>query len=125
MNNIRLAQWWLLEESEKNEIVNEIVKRDQKRWYEGFSLMLDTNPHLLDNYLKKAEEERLSGVTCVGSKYIVEEMRREGLKDKNKKALFNINNNYTADMARLAMILFPVELEGFFRIRTVNRGFVA
>ena len=80
---------------------------------------------MLDAYLKKTEEERLSGIACVGSKYIVEDMQREGLKDTRTRALFNINNNYTVDLARLAMLLFPVELKGFFRVRSVSRRFRA
>ncbi|OUR99251.1 hypothetical protein A9Q81_11805 [Gammaproteobacteria bacterium 42_54_T18] len=125
MNKVHLSQWWDLTDEEKQDIVSDVVRPHEGVWYAGFSSMLKANLHLLDNYLKKTEEERLSGVACVGSKYIVEEMRREGLKDTRDKRLFNINNNYTADMARLAMLLFPVELKGFFRVRTLKRGFRA
>ena len=68
--------------------------------------MVKGNSHLLDAYLKKAEEERLSGIACVGSKCIVEEIRREGLKD-----------------ARNAVV--SGRAKGFFRVRTVNRRFSA
>ncbi len=125
MGNIQLAQWWEISCEEKKAIVGDTVRPNEGLWYAGFSQMVKGNPHLLDVYLKKTEEERSSGIACVGSKCIVEEMRREGLKDTRKRALFNINNNYTADLARLAMLLFPVELKGFFRVRTVSRRFRA
>lgn len=125
MNSLSIVRWQGFEPEVKNLVLSEHLELKQGLWFAGFEDMLLENPHLLDTYIDKAEQEKLTGVEKVGSKYIVEEMRRDGLRDKRNKALFNINNNYTADLARLAMQMFPIELKGFFRVRELKRGFTA
>jgi hypothetical protein len=112
-----LKEFWTRSKEARQRFINAAISETPTDYYDGFSLLAKDNQHMIEAYFKKAQDERLEGVKTVGSKYIVEELRREGMRETSEKRQFNINNNYTGSLARLAMRMFPKEFGEFFRIR--------
>ena len=68
-----------------------------------------------------AAYQKLKTHTQFGSKAIFEELRWDRFRRGDAGQLFKINNKFTPDLGRLAMVIFAPDLEGFFhkRHRTV------
>ncbi len=73
------------------------------------------NPEVYDAFKTFALQLIQAGHTRIGSKMIAERIRFESKISKVGK--YKVNNNYTADLARLFEIEFP-EHEGVFEKRT-------
>jgi len=88
---------------------------------EKFEAFHAANPHVFQEFARRALMLRRQGRERYGAKSIFEGMRWDWAKRTNDPASdFALNNNYTAFYARLAVERHQ-ELEGFFEMRT-RRG---
>ena len=119
---LSVVEWWGLPDPEKVRLIEVIQARhSDEPWYSGFFHEIKTNPHVLDCFVRHVNQRRLLGKARISHKYAVEEMRAQGIQMRNKQP-FNLNNNYTTDIARLVMLLFPADLGGVFRLRKRTIG---
>jgi hypothetical protein len=113
---LTLYAWDCLYSPEREAVVHKLVSE-----YGDFKADFDTyisqpeNLALLFEFVQCAKRIRNTH-THYGSKAIFEDLRWHHTKASDSSTEFKINNNYTADLARVAVRLFP-ELEEFFKLR--------
>jgi hypothetical protein len=78
------------------------------------------NPEIWKHFLRLAREAKAKGFKRYSSKGIFEIIRWETGVVANSGDGFKINNNYTADYARKAMRMYPIEFSEFFTIRETS-----
>lgn len=113
---ISISAWNSLSISEREETVHSLVNNygDFKEDFDVY-IAQPENLKLLFMYIDSAERIKKTH-TRYGSKAIFEELRWHHAKAVDSSCEFKINNNYTADLARVVVRLFP-ELEEFFKLR--------
>lgn len=91
--------------------------RWRKDWCEDFERYLQNHANL-DIVIEfiKVSADRYKTHRRYGAKAIQEEMRWLTYRRDNDQQ-FKVNNNYTSSVCRLAMLMFPDELIGFFKPR--------
>lgn len=114
---LTVSEWWGLPDAEKIRLIEVVQCRSSSEpWYEGFFTAMKSSVPVLDAFVQHVNRRRLLGGKRVSHKFVIEQMRYEGVRMSNGEP-FNLNNNYTADIARLTMKLFDLELGGVFRLR--------
>ncbi|MCG8381825.1 MAG: hypothetical protein MJA28_06355 [Gammaproteobacteria bacterium] len=114
---LSVDEWWHLDDPAKVRLIEVVqCRHSDEPWYDNFFHCIKCEPHVLDAFVQRVNRQRLNGKNRIRHKYVVETMRDEGVIMRNGKA-FNLDNNFTADIARLSALLFP-ELSGVFRFRT-------
>lgn len=113
---LTLNAWDALFPDEKEQVVIKLVDDygDFKQDFDSY-IAQPANLNILFEFIKCAERVRKTH-SRYGSKAIFEELRWHHAMASDASAEFKINNNYTADLARVATRLFP-ELEEFFKLR--------
>lgn len=113
---LTLRAWECLFPREREDVVHKLVS-DYGDFKEDFDVYIAQpgNMKLLFKFIDCAERIRKTH-THYGSKAIFEELRWHHAKAVDSSCEFKINNNYTADLARVTVRLFP-ELEEFFKLR--------
>lgn len=113
---LTLNAWNSLFPIEKEQVVIKLVDDygDFKQDFDSY-IAQPANLNILFEFIKCAERVRKTH-SRYGSKAIFEELRWHHAMANDSSAEFKINNNYTADLARVATRLFP-ELEEFFKLR--------
>lgn len=76
------------------------------------------NPHILDLFIKKAEEVKRAGDNAFGAKAIAEQVRWDR-RIRTKDRTFKLNNNYVSRYARLVAKQRP-DLAGLFETRNLH-----
>lgn len=114
---LTLFAWGFLFPDEREAVVHKLVS-DYGDFKEDFDSYIaqPENLNVLFEFVKCAERVRKTHAHY-GSKAIFEELRWHHAKAIDSSTKFKINNNYTADLARVAVRLFP-ELEEFFKLRS-------
>ena len=112
---LTLRAWEYLFSGEREAVVHKLVS-DYGDFKEDFDTYIaqPANLSVLFEFIKCAERIRKTH-THYGSKAIFEELRWHHARASDASE-FKINNNYTADLARVATRLIP-ELEEFFKLR--------
>jgi hypothetical protein len=113
---LTLSAWHHLGSREREAVVHKLVN-DYGDFKEDFDTYIaqPANLKLLFTFIDCAERTRKTH-SNYGSKAIFEELRWHHAKAVDSSCEFKINNNYTADLARVTVRLFP-ELEEFFKLR--------
>ena len=113
---LTLSSWHHLSMQEREAVVHKLVN-DYGDFKEDFDTYIaqPENLKLLFTFIECAERRRKTH-SNYGSKAIFEELRWHHAKAVDSSSEFKINNNYTADLARVTVRLFP-ELEEFFKLR--------
>jgi len=82
---------------------------------DDFPGWIDDNYHIWQEFERRALRFANNGYEHFSSKCLFEVIRyKTTIREKNKR--FKLNNNYTADMSRLFMLIHP-DFDGFFEIR--------
>lgn len=114
---LTVTEWWGLPDAEKIRLVEVVqCRHSDEPWYPGFFSAMKSSPAVLDVFVQQVNRRRLLGADRISHKHIVEQMRAEGVRLRNG-GKFNLDNNYTADIARLTAKLFAQEFGGVFRLR--------
>lgn len=87
----------------------------------GFWPRICADPDLFRTFLALALKARASGARRWSADAILHVMRWERLMRGGDSSPYRLNNNYTAALARLAM-LTDSRLEGFFELRKTRLG---
>lgn len=113
---LTLRAWECLYSNEREAVVHKLVS-DYGDFKEDFDTYIaqPENLKLLFKFIACAEIMKKTH-THYGSKAIFEDLRWHHAKAVDSSCEFKINNNYTADLARVAVRLFP-EFEEFFKLR--------
>jgi hypothetical protein len=97
------------------------VGRDHADWKNADGVLLD-NLHVFLTFLRHTRKLMKMDIYRYSARTIVEHMRfNSDVSDSD--VTFKINNNLIPDLARMAMLAFPV-LDGFFETRNGNRDVV-
>lgn len=115
---LKLADWETLSGPEKAAILSTLVRANRQHdWYMDFEhyIVQPDTISLLDVFIKLTIEHKKTH-THYGAKAIFEELRWHSMR-KDSCAMFKVNNNYAADIARVVILLFPGETQDFFSTR--------
>lgn len=114
---LTVGEWWGLPDDEKIRLIEVVQCRcSGEQWYQGFFSAMKSNPAVFDAFVQHVNRRRLLGAGRISHKHIIEQMRVEGVRLRHG-GRFNLDNNFTADIARLAATLFAQEFGGVFRLR--------
>ncbi len=83
---------------------------------ERFRLWIRRNPLVYTAFCEEARRLRANGTNRIGAKQIMEMLRRGEGSVKAPEGGFNLNNDFTASLARMAMC--EPDLDGAFELRT-------
>lgn len=83
-----------------------------------FAAWIKANPHVLDEFCRRAFVLKQAGYWCIRGKRIVEEMR-DDYKAQTTGDKYKLNNSFTSRLARAAVERHP-ELDGFFEFRELR-----
>ena len=83
-----------------------------------FDAWLRANPHVLDEFCRRAFVLKQAGYWCIRGKRIVEEMR-DDYKAQTTGDKYKLNNSFTSRLARAAVERNP-ELDGFIEFRELR-----
>jgi hypothetical protein len=113
---LAISAWSHLNSQEREAVIHKLVG-DYGDFKEDFDTYIaqPENLKLLFMFIDCAERIKKTH-TNYGSKAIFEDLRWHHAKAVDSSCEFKINNNYTADLARVAVRLFP-EFEEFFKLR--------
>jgi hypothetical protein len=113
---LTLSSWHHLNLLERESVVHKLVN-DYGDFKEDFDTYIaqPENLKLLFMFIDCAERIKKTHKNY-GSKAIFEDLRWHHAKAVDSSCEFKINNNYTADLARVAVRLFP-EFDEFFKLR--------
>lgn len=115
---LKLADWQDLSGPEKANILTNLVRNHREYdWYENFEhyIVQPDTISLLDVFIQLTIAHKRTH-NHYGAKAIFEELRWHSMR-KDSCAIFKVNNNYAADIARVVILLFPAETQDFFSIR--------
>lgn len=91
-----------------------------QEYHPNFWGWLNKNEHIYLEFVSLAKQMQATGRTKWSARGITEVLRwHSGLRSNGD--VFKVNNNYSAGMARLAMLEYPV-LNGFFELRGRHNG---
>lgn len=111
-----LTDWKKLDATERQAIIALVIE-EHGDFREEFYAYMDQRPNqALFNEFVALSIERRKTHRHYSSKAVFEHLRWNQHQVQDAGTQFKINNNYTADLARLSMRLFP-ELEEFFNTR--------
>ena len=85
---------------------------------EQFERWIAANPHVLEEFIRRARALKRQGVARFGAKAIIEGMRYDRA-IRTGGDTFKLNNNYTSRLVRRALERAP-DLEGFFELRALR-----
>ena len=96
--------------------INQIIINSEYDYNDGFVPWLQDNPHIWRAFANKAIEAVQSGRGYFGAQSIVEFIRWDTALYEDGIS-YKVNNNHSADLARLFMDCKP-SMRGYFRIRS-------
>ena len=86
---------------------------------EKFQMYHVVHPDVYQLFLKYARELKIAGCTQYSSDAILHRIRWHHAVSGGDNSGFKINNNFSSWYARMAIIDFPSEFIGFFKIRVL------
>lgn len=93
-----------------------LVAANRNIFSEAFTKWIPDNLHIFAAFCERARAMKNIGKKRYGADGIIAVVRFETELREKPEYEFKINNNYTADLARLAMVAYP-ELSGFFKTK--------
>ncbi len=114
-----LEDWNNLKPAQQKRVICEIAKKHSRemRWYQGFEEYITTEDSFkfICAFIEATKTYYKTHVHY-GGKAIVEHLRWNS-SSRDCDGDFKINNNYTTDVTRLVKLIFPAQLNAFFRSR--------
>lgn len=102
--------------SSKRDFPFYLIDEHRDEFSAKFAKWLPLNLHIFASFCERAKAMKRIGKKRYGADGIIAVVRFETELREKPEYEFKINNNYTADLARLAMFAYP-ELQGFFRTK--------
>lgn len=111
---------WLARKDDR--FIEHIIQKNRGQFTDDFVKWIKVNYHIFGEFCKRAKQLKKAGRKSYGAKAIIEIVRyHTALRQKGDEA-FKCNNDFTAYLARLSMLVYK-DLDGFFDLRTVKKPY--
>lgn len=116
-NSSNLAAWQYKSVDWRRDCVQETIYDDLALWRSCFPYFCHHNMHVIDAVTEECRKLKNAGRVRYSMRTIIEVLRHNSAIRQAGDVTFKINDHAAPDLARLVMILFPAELDGFFELR--------